>query len=120
MGILRSVLVATCTLALAAWLLPGVVITSWVALVLAGATLALVEAIIKPILKLLFLPITVVTLGLFSIVINVLVLMLVTYLVPGFRIEQMTLFGTDLSQFFSYAIVSFALGLAQRVLSKVV
>lgn len=120
MGIIRSILVATCTIALAAWLLPGVIITSWVALLLAGITLSLVEAVLKPILKLLFLPITVVTLGLFSIVINVLMLMLVTYLVPGFRIVPMDVLGMHLSQFFSYALVSLALGIAQRVLNKIV
>lgn len=56
----------------------------WPAAVVAAVVLALVNAIVKPIVKLLALPVTLLTLGLFSLVINALMLYLVAYLVgPG-------------------------------------
>ena len=60
-------------LAVAAWLLPGVVVESVPALIIAALVLGLVNAVIRPILLILTLPITVLTLGLFYLVVNGLV-----------------------------------------------
>ncbi len=56
------------------------------ALILSGLLFGIAHAILKPILIVLTLPITVLTLGLFLIVINALLLLLVSWLVPGFHV----------------------------------
>jgi putative membrane protein len=55
-------------------------------LLIAGLVFGLVNAIVRPILLVLTLPLTVVTLGLFVLVLNALMLLLVAWLVPGFHI----------------------------------
>ena len=54
----------------AAWILPGVTVTSMPALAVAALVLGLINAVVKPVLVLLTLPITVLTLGLFYLVVN--------------------------------------------------
>jgi putative membrane protein len=54
---------------------------------LVAAVLALANMIVKPILVIFTIPITIFTLGLFLLVINALIIMLVDYLVPGFRVD---------------------------------
>jgi putative membrane protein len=63
------------------WLLE--VDSFWPAAVVAAVVLALVNAIIKPIVRLLSLPVTILTLGLFSLVISALMLYLVAAIVDG-------------------------------------
>jgi putative membrane protein len=55
-------------------------------LFIAAAVLGLLNAIVRPILVFLTLPLTIVTLGLFLIILNALMLELTAWLVPGFRI----------------------------------
>ncbi len=62
-------------------------IDSGTALVLAALLLSLVHALVRPVIVLLTLPITLLTLGLFIWVLNAVFLGLVALLVPGFRIE---------------------------------
>src|ERR1700737_4480202 len=61
---------------------------SLVTLAIAAAVLGLLNAIVRPILFVLTLPLTIVTLGLFLIVLNAIMLELVAWLVPGFRIDS--------------------------------
>jgi putative membrane protein len=56
------------------------------ALLVAGLLFGIAHALLKPVLVLLTLPITVITLGLFLLVINGLILLLVAWLVPGFHL----------------------------------
>lgn len=56
------------------------------ALVLSALLFGIAHAVLKPILVILTLPVTVLTLGLFLLVINALILMLVAWLVPGFHV----------------------------------
>jgi putative membrane protein len=60
---------------------------SWVSLAIAAAVLGLLNAIVRPILFVLTLPITVVTLGVFLLVLNAIMLELTAFLVPGFAID---------------------------------
>jgi putative membrane protein len=70
------------------YLLPQVVTVDGVVAALAAAfVLGLVNAIVRPLFVLLTLPITVVTLGAFLLVINGLLLVLVSYIVPGFHVN---------------------------------
>lgn len=71
----------------AAWLLPGIHITSTFAALVAGVILGFVNAIVRPVLFLLTLPLTLVTLGLFIFIINALCFALTAWLVPGFTVD---------------------------------
>ena len=74
-------------LVVAASVIDGIRITSIGMGILAAGILGVVNAVIRPLVMLLTLPITLLTLGLFTLVINALMLQLVAYLVPGFVIE---------------------------------
>jgi putative membrane protein len=70
----------------AAYIIPGVFVGSfWVALV-AALVLGLLNFLVRPVLLILTLPITILTLGLFSLVINGLMILLLAALVPGFSV----------------------------------
>jgi putative membrane protein len=81
--ILRLLVVAG-GLWVASKIVPGVVFASWTDLALAAFILGIVNALIRPILFVLTLPITVVTLGLFILVVNGLMVGLVDWLLKGF------------------------------------
>jgi putative membrane protein len=74
---------------LAAQVVPGITLQGkplWPAL-LAGLVLALVNAVVRPILKLITLPLTLLTLGLFLVGLNAVCLWLTSAVVPGFDIH---------------------------------
>jgi len=72
----------------AAWILPGVTIRSVGALAVAAIVLGFVNAVIRPVLLLLTLPITVLTLGLFYLVVNGAAFALAAWIVPGFEVAS--------------------------------
>lgn len=72
-----------------AWTLDGVTVEPWWAALLVAAVLGLVNTLIRPIVKLLALPINIVTLGLFTLVINALMVLLCAWLVSGhFKVDS--------------------------------
>ena len=85
-GIVRFLLNGLAVL-LAAYLLPGVYVEHYGHALLVALVLAIANVVVKPILVVLTIPITVFTLGLFLLVINALIIILVDYLVPGFRVD---------------------------------
>ncbi len=87
MGFLLRVLVNTLAIVLAGHLVPGIRLESWLAALAAGLVLGLVNAVVRPILLLLTLPITLVTLGLFLLVLNGLCFWLAATVVRGFHVE---------------------------------
>ena len=76
-------------LAVSAWVLPGIHITSREALLVAALVLGLVNALVRPVLFVLTLPITLVTLGLFYFVVNGIAFALAARLVPGFEVDSL-------------------------------
>ena len=74
-------------LLLVAYLFPGVKIESFVAALMAALVLGLINAVIRPILVILTLPVTLLTLGLFLFVINALLFWLVAEIVKGFHVD---------------------------------
>ncbi len=116
---MRSILITAITIAILAWALPSISYMNWVTLLLASIVLTLLQKIAKPVLKILFLPINIVTLGLFSLVINVFLLWLATYLVPGFRIQPMKIFEVALGEFGSLLLVSIIISSIQNILHKI-
>lgn len=71
---------------LAASLVPGIHVAGPGTALIAGIILGFVNAVIKPVLFVLTLPITIITLGLFIFVVNAICLALAAWLVPGFTI----------------------------------
>ena len=69
------------------YLLPGVHVDGAITAIIVAAVLAFLNAIVKPILVLLTIPITVVTLGLFLLVINALMILAAQKIVPGFSVD---------------------------------
>lgn len=78
-------IVSAIAIGIVAYLLPGVTVTPLGALVLA-VVLGIINLFIKPVVKLLTLPLTILTLGLFSLVINALFILLASMIVPGFSV----------------------------------
>jgi putative membrane protein len=72
----------------AAYVLKGVYVNSTVTALLVALVLGLLNSFIKPILVILTIPITILTLGLFLLVINVIIVKWVAGLVPGFTIAD--------------------------------
>ena len=75
-------------LGVTAWVLPGVRVDGLFSLGLAGLVLGFVNAIVRPLLVLLTLPFTLLTLGLFYFVVNGLAFGLAAFLVPGFSVAS--------------------------------
>ncbi len=119
MKFIRSILITAITIAILAWALPSVSFMDWTTLLFASIVLTLLQTVAKPVLKILFLPINVVTLGLFALVINVFLLWLATFLVPGFNIQPMILFNIALGEFGSLLFISFIISFIQNLLKKV-
>jgi putative membrane protein len=78
-------LISAIAILITAYILPGVSTTILAALVVA-VVLGLLNTFVKPILVILTLPLTVVTLGLFYLVINALMVLLAAAIVPGFEV----------------------------------
>ena len=85
-GFLVRLLITALGLWVADQLLPGIVITSAGALIVSALLLGVVNGVIRPVILILTLPLTVMTLGLFILVVNGISLALVAWLVPGFQI----------------------------------
>ena len=71
MGFLLRLVANTLAILIVAWMLDGITVVNWVTGVLAGFVLALVNAIVKPILVILTLPLTLLTLGLFYFIVSI-------------------------------------------------
>jgi putative membrane protein len=80
-------LIAALGLWIAAHLVPGVSYDNYVTLLIAGVLLGIVNALVRPVVFLLTLPITVVTLGLFLLVVNAAMIGLVAFFLKGFTVD---------------------------------
>jgi putative membrane protein len=100
-------LITAIALAATARFVPGVHVASLPALALAGLTLGLVNAFVRPVLVVLTLPITILTLGLFYLVVNGAAFALAAAVVPGFAVESL---GSAILGALVVGLVSWALG----------
>jgi putative membrane protein len=87
MGFLIRVLVNALAIWLATEIVPGIEAKSLTIVLVAAIVLGLVNAIVRPVLLILTLPLTLVTLGLFLFVLNALCLWLTSAVVPGFDVR---------------------------------
>jgi len=84
---LAKLLLSAISVIIASYLLPGVIVESFWSALIVAAFLAILNVTLKPILIVLTIPITFITLGLFLLVINALMILLADQVIPGFRVE---------------------------------
>ncbi len=90
MRLLISILLNGLLVYFASWLLSGVYVDGFFIAIVTGVALGLINLFIKPIITLLTLPITIITLGLFLFVINGAMVLLVDRLIVGFSVNGWT------------------------------
>jgi putative membrane protein len=100
-------LVTAIALAVSARIVAGIDFSSTGVLLVAALVLGLVNAVVRPVMVILTLPITVLTLGLFYLVVNGVALALAAALVPGFRVASL---GSAILGALVVSLVSFLLG----------
>jgi putative membrane protein len=105
---LTHLVLTAALLLLVANLVRGIQIEGWGAAFLGALVLGLVNAFVRPIMILLTLPFTIVSFGLFLLVINAFMLLLVAALVPGFRVQGFgpALLGSLLLTILNIAVAS--------------
>lgn len=86
--IVISWLVTALAVVISAYLLPGVTVENAFAALVTALVLGIINAILKPLLIILTLPINILSLGLFTFVINAILILLTSYLVPGFEVTN--------------------------------
>ncbi len=96
----------------ASYLIPDIHVSSFLTAVIVAAVLGFINTIIKPVIKILTLPINLLTLGLFSLVINGLFFWLVAQVIKGFTVD------TFLAAFLGAIIVSIINWIGNRFLKE--
>lgn len=100
MNFIFKIVISTLAILVTANLLPGVDIDGPLTAIILAATLAFLNAIVKPVMIVLTIPITIFSLGLFLIFINAFIIMFASYIVDGFKVHGFWwafLFGIILS-----------------------
>jgi len=87
MGLLIRWLVVTAAIIFASYILDGIVIRDFLSAFFAAAVLGILNVLFRPILILLTLPINIMTLGLFTFLINALMLKMASEIIPGFEVH---------------------------------
>lgn len=110
MGFIVRLLVNAAALAAAAWVVPGIQIANWQSLLIAALIFGLVNAFVKPVFSLLTCPLVVLTLGLFTLVINAVMIGITSWLASqadvGFHVDS---FGAALLGAIVVTVVSWVL-----------
>jgi putative membrane protein len=108
MGFLARTLITAIAFWCADYLIAGISFSGPVALIIAAVIFGIVNALIRPVALLLSLPLTIITLGLFILVVNAAMLGLTALLIPGMRVDG---FG---AAFFGAIIVAIVSWIASR------
>lgn len=106
MNILARILITAILVLVIAKFLPGVTVDSFSTSIVVAIVLALLNLIVKPVLVILTLPVTILTLGLFLLIINGLMIVLCTRIVGGFAVHS----------FFTAFLFSIILSIAQSLI----
>lgn len=88
MNLIIRILVTSGLVLLIAHFMPGVHVAGFTTAIIVAVVLGLLNIFIKPIMVILTLPVTILTLGLFLLVINALIIILCTYIVGGFHVDS--------------------------------
>ena len=112
-------LVTAVAVGVAVWLVPGIEVIggteAWAAIAIFGLILSLINISIKPIMQVLSLPITVITLGIFYLVVNTLMLYVAAWLANG--IFQA---GVDIATFGSAFVASIVISIVSGIMNAIV
>ena len=87
MNFLIRLLLSALAVIIVSYLLPGVYVEGFLVAVILALVLSLLNMTIKPILVVLTIPLTIVTLGIFLLVINALIILLADWIIPGFGVD---------------------------------
>lgn len=87
MGLVIRLVVGTIAVFVSTYIVPGVAVDGLLTAFVVAVVLGVINVFVKPILSLLTLPLTILTLGFFTFVLNALLIMLVGYFVPGFTVD---------------------------------
>lgn len=87
MNFLIKLIITAVAVILTAYFLPGANVESFMVAIVVAAVLALLNALLKPVLVFLTIPLTILTLGLFLLVINALIILLTDAIIPGFSVD---------------------------------
>lgn len=109
MKFLINILATTIAVFVVSQVLPGVVLDDITSAFIVAVVLGVLNTFVKPVIKILTLPITVLTLGLFSMVINIALLYLTDYLVKGLT----------LTSFLTVVLFGFLVSVISSLLAKV-
>ena len=109
MNLIIRILLTAVAVVILAYILPGVEISGFGSAIIVAIVLGLLNAFIKPILVILTLPITVLTLGFFLLVINALIILMANKFISGFTVDG----------FWIALLFSFLLSILQSILFSV-
>tara|TARA_R100001369_G_scaffold28595_5_gene51408 strand:+ start:1669 stop:2019 length:351 start_codon:yes stop_codon:yes gene_type:complete len=87
MNLILRILLSAIAVVILAKILPGVGVDSYTTAIIVAIVLSLLNFIVKPILVILTLPVTILTLGLFLLIINAIIILLADYFVDGFQVN---------------------------------
>jgi putative membrane protein len=88
MNLILKLLLTAVAVVVLAKILPGVTVAGYVSAVIVAVVLAVLRLIVKPILVILTLPVTIVTLGLFLLIINAIIILMADYFISGFGVRN--------------------------------
>lgn len=109
MNFLVNMIIAAIAVAISSFLIPGIHVDGFFSALLVAVILSLLNRIVKPVIVLLTLPITVLTLGIFYLVINVMMVYLASYLLGD---------GFQVAGFFSALFFSIVLSIVNSILDS--
>ena len=112
-GCLTRLVVLSIAVMVGAWLLPGVEVTSFWAVLITAVVISLLDNLVRPIL--IVLPVTVVTLGLFFFVVNAIIILMASGIVKGFDVSS---FGSALLFSLVLTAVNYLLELPNKYLNR--
>lgn len=110
-GLIIKLIVNAAALFAVVHLVPGISVSGYRNLVFASVAIGFLNAFLRPIISFLSLPITILTIGLFTFVINGAIFAMAAWVVPGFSI---TGFGSAMLGALCFSVISFVLSLIVR------
>lgn len=114
-GCLTRLMLLSIAVMVGAWLLPGIVVESFGAVLLTALVISILNNVLRPILIVITLPATIVTLGFFLFIINAIIILMASEMVNGFHVDN---FGSAL--LFSLVLmgVNYLLELPNKYLNR--
>lgn len=111
MSLLLRLILNAIGVILVSYIVPGVSVNGFFTALVTAFVIGLINAVIRPVLLILSLPINILTLGLFTLVINALMFWLASALVPGFRVAG---FGAALVGAIVFWVIAWATNVLVR------